>query len=313
MSSIWDRISGKDELKEKLEELENEVECLASEKQEKQSEIKSLKDRVGRLEEKKKKEVRKKQDAFEARNRLQDKVSQLEDKISKETEEDNEKYGKQVNTVTKGQSEELFRTISEVEFKQNRAFSAYTSGSKGIGGLEKFPDDIVEVVYGYRPSLVYLDSFGLTNFILEPPLKPQEFSRWDNKFRINKDWFIPNGEYIICVVRSNTFALGKFSNGNMAEYSGFESRVKSNHSKGGFSQSRFERIRDEQIDEHIRKCKKEINSYEVSTKIVLGSKGMVSRFENICDIKGRTDAKGKSRSTVQKADNNFWKTKIISF
>lgn len=313
MSSIWDKISGKDDLREKLEQLEDEVESLKSEKQEKESKIKSLKDKVSRLEEKKKKEIRKKQDAFEARNRLQDKVTELEDKVSKKMEDDNNKYDKQVNIVTKEQSEELIKAISGVEFERNRAFSAYTAGSDSVDGLEKFSNDIVKVVYESRPSLVYLDSFGLTNVIIKPPIEPEKFSEWDSEFRIRENWFIPDSKYILCVVRSDTFALGKFSDGSMVEYSGFKSRVKSGHSKGGFSQSRFERIRDEQIDEHIGKCKQEINSYKADKKIVLGSEGIASRFEGICDMTGRTNAKGKSRSTVQKADNNFWKTKVISF
>lgn len=314
MSSIWDKISGRNDLKEKIADMEEEIKSLESEIKEKEERNENLQEKIKRLEDKKTAEIRKKQEAFQKRNRLQDKVEELEDKISKDSEENKDGiYSYESYEMPKGETEEFLEAISRVEFNNKRILSTYIEDDMSLDELNKFSNRVANLVRSNCPCIAYIDKFGATNLIIEPTIKPETFVEWGKSPKIKSLWFNNPSTYSICVARSDTFVLGNFSGGEIEEFMGFKSRVKNNHSKGGFSQSRFERIRDKQIDEHIEKCRKTIKSESKGKTIVLGSEEITSRFEDISDIEGRTDAKGKSRSTVIKADREFWKTTVLSF
>jgi hypothetical protein len=314
MYSIWDKISGKKDLKEKVTDMEEEIESLEDKIREKEETNNNLQEKIKRLEDKKSTEIKKKQEAFQKRNRLQDKVEQLEDRISKENkEEDKEIDNYESYEIPKSETREFLKAVSGIEFDNKRILSAYVEDDMSLDELNKFSDRVKRLVRSNCPCIAYIDKFGATNLIIEPSIKPKTFVSWDKSPKIESWWFHNPSTYTICVVRSDTFALGNFSNGEIKEFTGFKSRVKNNHSKGGFSQSRFERIRDKQIDEHIEKCRETIKSKSNGKTIILGSDDITSSFEDISDIHGKTDAKGKSKSTVIKADREFWKTTVLSF
>lgn len=314
MSSIWDKISGKNDLREKVTDMEEELECLKNEIREKEERNNHLQEKIERLEDKKSTEIKKKQEAFQKRNRLQDKVKELEDKISKKNEEEKKEIdGYELYEMPKSETKEFLNAISGVEFNNKRILSTYVEDDMSLDELNKFSDRVTRLVRSNCPCIAYIDKFGATNLIIEPTIKPEKFVEWGKSPKIESWWFDNPSTYTICIVRSDTFALGNFSDGEIKEFTGFKSRVKNNHSKGGFSQSRFERIRSKQIDEHIEKCRETIKSESNGKTIVLGSEEITSRFEDISDIDGRTDAKGKSKSTVIKADREFWKTTVLSF
>ncbi|MFC7043253.1 Vms1/Ankzf1 family peptidyl-tRNA hydrolase [Halonotius sp. GCM10025705] len=112
-------------------------------------------------------------------------------------------------------------------------------------------DDCAGVIRGAAPTLYYTDDAGLLSVALRPPIMPDAFTAWDDRFDIDREWFQPVGRLVFAVVRADVCAVGVYEDGERVDFEGFESSVKSEHSKGGFSQSRFERIRDEQIDEHL--------------------------------------------------------------
>jgi len=78
---------------------------------------------------------------------------------------------------------------------------------------------------------------------LTPPIEPAPFDRWSDRFRLDESWFRPTGRFAFALVRSDTFALGVYEGDERVAFEGFTSDVKEAHSKGGFSQGRFERRR----------------------------------------------------------------------
>jgi len=80
---------------------------------------------------------------------------------------------------------------------------------------------------------------------LTPPIEPAPFDRWSDRFRLDESWFRPTGRFAFALVRSDTFALGVYEGDERVAFEGFTSDVKEAHSKGGFSQGRFERRRED--------------------------------------------------------------------
>jgi len=91
---------------------------------------------------------------------------------------------------------------------------------------------------------------------------PDVDAAWRDRFALEREWFLPTGRHAVALVRTDLFALGVYEDDERVDYRGFESDVKGSHSKGGFSQARFERIRDGQIDDHLERCRDALSAYE---------------------------------------------------
>jgi len=104
--------------------------------------------------------------------------------------------------------------------------------------------DRTERVTGAAPCLATTDDAGLLSACLSVPVPPEPFHGWDDHVQLERSWFEPTGEHTVALVRSDLFALGEYDGRERTAFHGFDSELKSQHSKGGFSQSRFERLRD---------------------------------------------------------------------
>jgi peptide subunit release factor 1 (eRF1) len=120
------------------------------------------------------------------------------------------------------------------------------------------PDERVRAAFGDRaplvaraaPCLAVTDDDGVVRAALDPPFPPDPFVEWGDRFRLDDGWFRPPERHAVALVRADTFALGRYDGDERTAVETFTADVEENHSKGGFSQARYERRRDEQIAAH---------------------------------------------------------------
>ena len=144
---------------------------------------------------------------------------------------------------------------------------------------------------------------------------PDAFTEWDSAFTVDDSWFRPIGTLVFGVVRADVFAVGVYDDGERVDHAGFETDVKSDHSKGGFSQGRFERIRNEQIDDHLDDAREllaeTVDDVDPDRTILTGGKSVLSELAGLADHTATTDAGGKPRDALEHAFADFWSTRVV--
>lgn len=288
---MFDRLLGKAALQERIEELEAERESLES-----QLEAEAERRRTA---------ARKRQDAEERVNRLEDRIAELEDRVER-AEDTNESLTFRDSTSIRGNR--LDRVLSRLE-------SVRAPNEGAISAMiETVVPEELRTALGSRaalldraaPTLAYVDDEQLLAVALRPPVAPDPFVSVDDAFRVDRAWFQPRGRYALALVRADLFALGVYQGDEQRSYSGFESDVRADYSKGGFSQARFERRRDQQIDEHLEQAREEIEAVDADRVYVVGETTVLSDFQDIADLTKPAGATGSPRDALEYAYEEFW-------
>ena len=293
-----DRLLGRAELKARIDDLEE-----ANEHLERQLEAES--DRRADA-------VTERQRAEERVNRLEDRIEELQDRVRRaEDGREEELSFRRVERCRGRRLESVLDRLSSFAAPQEGALTAYVDG--------EVPDPVREVlgdrsplVRDAAPALVLADDAGLVAVALVPPLPPEPFLEWDDQFRLRERWFRPTGRIGFGLVRSDTFAYGVYDGEQRESFEGFESDVIADHSKGGFSQGRFERRRDEQIDAHLDRVRDVIGDRDgdVDRTILVGEGTLLSQLSSEADLTATADAGGADRDALENAFAEFWTTKL---
>ncbi|WP_435197080.1 Vms1/Ankzf1 family peptidyl-tRNA hydrolase [Natronomonas sp. EA1] len=248
-----------------------------------------------------------KQEAEERVNRLEDKISGLQGKLKKAKEEGGLRY-RRVDELRGTRLTELLDRLTSLHTEPEGALSAYVE--------DDIPEE-VGAVFGDRtplverasPCLVYADDEALVTEALDPAVAPEPFVTWGDRFRVERDWFRPAGPHALALVRSDLFALGTYDGRERVSMRGFTTDVKSKHSKGGFSQGRFERIRDGQIHDHLEKCRAAIDELDVRPLYVVGEHALLGEFADAAAATEAVDATGEPEAALDDAHRSFWTTR----
>jgi peptide subunit release factor 1 (eRF1) len=303
---MLDALLGRAELKERIEELEDEKHHL-----ERQLEAES---------ERRSDAVSDRQAAEQRVNRLEDKITELEDRVDRSetaTETATDRSVRGTESLRGSRLAEVLDRLRSFETGPEGALSAVIEGEDA-----SLPDPVRDVagdcgplIRGVAPTIYYTDDAGLVSVALRPPLMPDSFVDWADRFRLDEAWFRPTGTLVFGVVRADVFAVGVYEGTERVDYAGFESNVKSDHSKGGFSQDRFERIRNEQIDEHLDEARErliaKIDAVAPDRVILTGEQSVVSTLDDLADHTASTDAGGKPEAALDHAFSDFWTTRLI--
>ena len=293
-----DRLLGRAELKARIDELEE-----ANEHLERQLEAES--DRRADA-------VTERQRAEERVNRLEDRIEELQDRVRRAEEGRDEVLSfRHVERCRGGRLASVLDRIRSVAAPQEGVLTAYVDG--------EVPGPVREVL-GHRsplvrdaaPALVLADDAGIVAAAMVPPLPPEPFLEWGDRFRLPRRWFRPTGRFGFGLVRSDTFAFGVYDGEELDAFDGFESDVISDHSKGGFSQGRFERRRDEQIDAHLDRVRNVLaeRDGDLDRTILVGEGTLLSRLESDADVTSTAAAGGADRDALENAFAEFWTTKL---
>jgi peptide subunit release factor 1 (eRF1) len=293
---MLDDLLGRSALKDRIAEQEARIEELEAEL-----------DRLEGETERRKEAVTARQDAQRRANKLEDRVEQLEDLVDRlQSEETTLSFRRQ--TEIEGRTlEEVLDRLDSVETGPQGALTAYVRDGHDLpAALREAFGERTALVSRAAPCLAVGDDEGLVAACLRPPVEPDPFTEWGSSFRIDREWFLPRGRYTLALVRSDLFAMGTYQGDERTAFHGFDSDLKSQHSKGGFSQARFERLRDEQIDEHLDRCRAALDERETERLYVVGERSVLGEFMHLADATAAVDATGDPEDALRDAWESFW-------
>ncbi len=296
---MLDKLLGRAELKERIEELSEETHHLQR--------------RVEAEERRRADAVADKQRAEEQVNRLEDRIEQLEDRIERETAgQETAPEFRTVTELTLEQSAEFHRRVDSITTDPEGALTAAVSDSDSIPrSVSDQLGDRTALVRRAAPALVVTDETGLVATAIDLPIMPEPFDRWADSFRLQQSWFRPTNRFVFALVRSDTFALGVYEGDEQVSITAFESNIMSQHSKGGFSQDRFERRRDGQIADHLEQARQAIQSVtDVNRVILVGERTVLSELRDLADTTDVADASGDPEAALDRAFRDFWTIRV---
>ncbi|WP_410766986.1 Vms1/Ankzf1 family peptidyl-tRNA hydrolase [Haloferax sp. DFSO60] len=296
---MLDELLGRAELKARIAELEDERDALE-----------------GRLEgesQRRKDAVRAKQEAEVEVNRLEDRIEELEDRVERIGDDDDDALDyRSTEDLRGGRLREILRRLDSFETSPEGALTAVVPNERSLpSSVEDAFGNRAPLVRRAAPCVALTDDAGLVSVALEPPRLPDGFDAWDDGFTLEDGWFLPQPATSVALVRADLFALGTYEDGELVYQTGFESDVKSAHSKGGFSQARFERIREGQIDDHLDDCHEVLDEYATDGDlIVLGERTVLGEFRERATQTATVDASGEPEAALDIAAREFWTTRL---
>ncbi|RQG91650.1 hypothetical protein EA462_06795 [Natrarchaeobius halalkaliphilus] len=306
-----DRLLGRASLKERIDELEDETERLRS-RYEAESERRAT-------------AATARQEAEETINRLEDRIAQLEGELERVDGVDSGLEFRSRERMRGTELADVLDRLASIRTAPEGALTAVVSdGETGVGHRGVDLDDVLgeraALLDDASPCVCYVDDAGLVSVALRPPILPAIEPTWDDRFAVDREWFLGTDRYVLALVRADLFALGVYDGDERTAYRGFESDVKGAHSKGGFSQARFERIRDDQIDDHLERCRATLSEYRSDRPgdeplYLTGQRGVIDTLVDDGtlepDATTAVDATGDPKSALDDAHRSFWTTDVL--
>jgi len=246
------------EKQKKIEQLESKIQDLEKEKDKLENQYEAEKDRRSKL-------SRDKQEAEEKLNRLQDKLEGLKGEKVEESEEDRS----EMESIGFEEAYGLFKKLSTVKSEKEDLVTVYCPGR--FEDFDRRKDlknsvdkDVFENLSGRKSFIAFVDR-DLGSWIIETRPFFSESMSISESFDCSEALeFIEGRKYWVLVAAGDT-KIFRESEGVLEEIEHLKSRVDRKHSKGGFSQGRFERKRDEQINQHISEVKEFVEDLEDET------------------------------------------------
>lgn len=299
---MLDSLLGRARLKSRIEALEAELAACRDERE-------ALEERLASADRRRKEAIRDGQVAQEERNRLADRVEQLTDELER-ARGPRDVAPRARDRLGRARMRAVLDLLASVDAGEEGAYTAMLTDGDAPAVREHLGDR-AGLVARAAPCLCLFDRHGLVEVALEPPVAPEPFERWDRRFHLEADWFLPNGAFPFAVVRSDLFALGRFEGDDLGHVDGFESDVMGRHSKGGFSQARFERRREEQIERHLDRCRSRLDDLAGRDALVLaGSREALDRLDVDARARVPVDASGPPREALVAAFDEVWTTTV---
>lgn len=258
INSLFSRYSGK-------EKLENEVEKLQSHL----LELEIDKKRLEKNETNTKKAVAAKQEAEqklnEANVRIETLTHQVEELKIKEESENSFSLIDDLPPSSFGSYIELLASIRSRNDQLITAYSTYEQmqtneiQDKLSGYLDQNTLQLLKKIRSTTGYVLFYDEMRVVSEVIVPPTSVTESSvKVEGSFDIAPLKMLLDNDMNVCVVAAHA---GESLIGIASDKSSFEediiirSSVKAKHTKGGFSQRRFERLRDEDIAHHAEKVR----------------------------------------------------------
>jgi outer membrane murein-binding lipoprotein Lpp len=219
--------------KERIEELEEE---LASREEELTGRIEELENRLEKEQERARQASAAKQDAEERINRLEDKIASLEDRV------DGDQTGGTAaiehHDLDRPQTTELIENLGRLSYRSSKADTIYSTAGRSITDSE-------------TGEMVVADPHLLRHAI-QPPIPVQEEGSYRSEgFMVETLEAMLQDRYCLLHLTAGGSGIAVIEDGEVVEAAIVDADIKAKHTKGGYSQKRFERRRQEQIEEHL--------------------------------------------------------------
>ncbi len=260
---IFRKYSGK-------EELEKEISKLQSHLFELELDVNTANKRYEKSAASEKKAVAAKQEAEEKLKAAEVRLQTLEHELEQARKDaSGELYFSRTDRFSKQRTEEFLLALSSVKDPVDSLITVYIAAGSRLENIDNY-DDVLEMLDSETIAMVdkvdsstgivlfYSPDFMITELIV-PPL-PLKRSCWStgNTFDIAPvlELLRTRASILVLVAHAGESLLGYSSDSEKIDTSRLvKSSVKAKHAKGGFSQRRFERLRDEDIAHHIDKVK----------------------------------------------------------
>ncbi|MGB9960857.1 Vms1/Ankzf1 family peptidyl-tRNA hydrolase [Halobacterium sp. BOL4-2] len=286
---MLDDLLGRTELKARIDDLEAEADSL-------QQQLDAEADRRSEA-------ARKRQAAERRANELETKIEELQDRLDRTDSGDAAPEFRDRIALTGRRRDRVLALLESLDAGPEGVLTAYVADDPPAR-LRDALGDRAPLVARAAPCLVVHDRDGIVSTALRPPNPPEPFCEWGQTARIERDWLAPTGRYALAVVRADLFAVGVYRDGDRRSFDGFTSNVKSDHSKGGFSQARFERLRDEQIQAHLEECQRALADIDADRLFVVGQDTLLDAFDAAATA--AVDATGDPADALADAHTDFW-------
>lgn len=299
---MLDDLLGRTELREQIQALEEQVHHL-------ERELDAERDRRADA-------VSARQVAEERVNRLEDRIAGLEGRLEAAGGGEQRLSFRRDEHISGRRCESVLARIQSIETDPESALTAMVgedvpTAVEDLLAAGSGPDR-TPLVTRAAPCLVVHDDAGIVSVALRPPVPPEPFVEWKDRFRIERSWFLPTGRFVIALVRADVFALGEYRGAERVGFEGFESDVRADHSKGGFSQGRFERRRDEQIADHLERCRAVLADVDIDRRYVVGDRQVVAELADLATATAAVDATGEPEAALDDAFEAFWATRMFA-
>ncbi|AEH60366.1 eRF1 domain 2 protein [Methanosalsum zhilinae DSM 4017] len=259
-TTVMDRVTGKDELERVIEKLESNIMEL-------EIDLKGYRTQLTKREEDARRAIAAKQSAEEKLNNANTRIESLTHEIEKLKEKESASIRfSQVEPFTIKQINDYIYQIGSVSSRNQALLTAYFPPEMSSGDIKE-TDEILHYIDEKSLSLLskidsatgyvlFYDTRGMVREVLLPPFPVSRYI-WSigEKFDVTiiKDMLKANYNICVLILSAGESFVGFGDTENFASYQVIRSSVKSKHTKGGFSQRRFERLRDEEIDNHMNK------------------------------------------------------------
>ncbi|MFB6105338.1 MAG: Vms1/Ankzf1 family peptidyl-tRNA hydrolase [Halobacteriaceae archaeon] len=296
---MLDELLGRAALKERVAELEAERD--------------SLRERLDAEERRRADAATARQEAERQVNRLEDRVAELEDRVERAEGDADGLSLRGTERLRGDRRDAVLARLRSVEAGPDGAFTAMVTDGAGLpAAVADAFGDRAPLVRRTAPCLAVTDDAGLVGAALVPPVAPESFETWDDRFRVERSWFAPEGRYALAVVRADLFALGEYDGTERLSVTGFESDVQGAHSKGGFSQRRFERRRDEQVAAHVDRVREALAGRTADRLYLTGESVLLGELADEVDADATrpSDATGDPEAALADAYADFWTVRL---
>jgi peptide subunit release factor 1 (eRF1) len=296
---MLDRVLGRAELKDRIDELEDRVERQ-------QAQVESAKESRAEA-------VSARQRAEEEVNRLEDRIAELEDRVARVDDEGGDLAFRHEELARGDRIREVADRLRSLATSREGALTAYVADENAVPDVVREQlGDRTPLVARAAPCLVCVDDAGLVATSLSLPVAPDPFTEWADGFRVDPEWVRPVGRTCFALVRSDLFAGGVYEDGERVSFEAVESDVMNDHSKGGFSQARFERRRDSQIAEHVEESREVLCELaaDADRVILVGDHGVLTEMREGADVTAAVDASGAPEEALAEAFDDFWSVRI---
>lgn len=260
---MFDKLTGKKELENHIRSLEAQIEQLNREKD-------SLAARMASREDGARRAVAQKQEVERELNNAKKKIESLEHEISSLRKADTETISfRNIGTLFNQSMTRYIFQIGSIRSPDPGLITAYLPPGTSINEMEnnerltQYLDPGALSLIGKIDSptgmVIFYDTGGVVMELISPFL-PVDVSAWkiDTEFDTVPLQELIKKEVTLClmIVHAGESFIGiTDSPDSFKSHQIIRSNVKSKHTKGGWSQRRFERLRDEDIMHHVDKVK----------------------------------------------------------
>jgi hypothetical protein len=247
---------------ERIKQLQSEKKQLEDRIGELEDELESMEERYEAEKERRSELARKKQQAEEKLNRLEDR----EEPEEGEEDVDEDTRERELDRIEFQEAYQLLQRLDSVESPEDDLLTVYSPERvDDVGDFRGLKNaatpEQMDVLRENDSFAVFIEPDREPVLLKTRPVFAGEWSL-DSEFETSPLLDFIESEKVFALVSAGETRIFRESGGDYEQIERVKSRVDRQHSKGGFSQDRFERKRDEQVDQHLEEVEEALQERE---------------------------------------------------